>query len=1318
MLDVFHGQVAVTLLDENGAPKDETVFVPEKKRVIIKTDRRTDKDASVDGNSYFVYENNDGGFTPADDTQILAETDLYSIKRSTLQVVYDSDLSGGIKLNSVVCEEVKEVLFGTTAEEPEVKAVDDADEKAPDMDGEEQSADAASPHHEGHTHEAPVPDAQDDDHHDDHPDADGSPAGSSDGAGSADVIDSSDSADSTDGAGIEPAADMDAGWEAMPELEDDGSADGYVPAEREDVPSNVAVSDDKRPEEAAPEAFADEDATAVKEQLADEPAPDTDEKSDEQPVREEKAEDAPAEVVPAASEEGAVPVKADTKTDTEDKIIKVEIKDTDDTPASIVPSVSPVGPSGPSDYVYVPTISSKEEVEPTPTPTPTPTPAPTPEPEPEPGPEPEPEPVVNNVTVTFLNGDEKTTVEIPYGTCVTKPTAPVRKGEIFKCWLYKGEPYGFDTPVTADITLVADFSKATYTVTFNDGSDSISIRSIYGGDVLEEPTAPVRSGYRFVGWTLADGTIYEFGTPVYGDLYLTAKFVEKDKFPVHFDTDGGSTVEDVYVEDGGYLTAPTDPVKEGYDFVGWYTGKSSGKEFDFSKDTITGETTLYAAWNMIMHTVTFDSDGGSEVEAQKVPYGKFAFEPEAPVKEGYRFDGWYIGTNIWMFNDPVKTDITLTAKWTEVVTVTFDTKGGTVIPPQILTKGSKPEKPADPIWDEYIFTGWYIKGSSEEYLFSDGLTTDIVIEARWNCTITYIDGDDIVDERQIPYNSYAPYLTRPEREDAEFKGWNVAETGAKWNFNYTVTSAHLKLEAYWEKYTYTITFYPSNAYYVTSFKSDPVEWGDTLPRPEDPTPQYTTCTFAYWATEDGEKYDFDTPVKSDFELTAKWLTTYTVEHKQQVIDGYDHETAETETFEGIGGDLTTAEAKSYTGFEDAQTFYQMYIRTDGSTVVEIKYNRKDYSVSWSLEYDDGEYISHGFFGDSTSCGLSQWIDYDKTVRSPEMDDPEETPRRNGYDFRGWTYLTDDYTYEDDPSIEAVEFPMKMPDHELKFIALWQPKEQHTVTYHYSRDNTHGSYSDHEEEFKVYHGDALGQWDNPGGGAATAVLEDDGFHMFTGWEYDGKEFDPANSGPITEDMYIEAVYAEEAVPSVDVAFWYKGKKQLIDGGFWFNDGVTDRYYAPLGYEFTLPTTSTYGFTMDSTYSEQGYSIGWYNIDPETGDLGSYAPLTTCMAVSDSSYNTYAFLPYKNITINGHSARVIYKNITSDDHDWYISFNEGDTPTRIADLDMAYRPYEDMPEMYFWLFVDMNGTEYNYEATAGVSAPLASVKLSDEYIPTGD
>ena len=107
------------------------------------------------------------------------------------------------------------------------------------------------------------------------------------------------------------------------------------------------------------------------------------------------------------------------------------------------------------------------------------------------------------------------------------------------------------------------------------------------------------------------------------------------------------------------------------------------------------------------YTVTFDTDGGSAVDSQTVPYGKTAEAPAIPTKSGYTFAGWYLEGEKFNFNTPVTKDMTLTARWTaNQYTITFDTDGGSAIEPITQDYGTAITAPADPTKSGYTFAGW------------------------------------------------------------------------------------------------------------------------------------------------------------------------------------------------------------------------------------------------------------------------------------------------------------------------------------------------------------------------------------------------------------------------------------------------------------------------------------------------------------------------------------------------------------------------------------------------------------------------------------
>lgn len=148
------------------------------------------------------------------------------------------------------------------------------------------------------------------------------------------------------------------------------------------------------------------------------------------------------------------------------------------------------------------------------------------------------------------------------------------------------------------------------------------------------------------------------------------------KYTVTFNSQGGSEVAPQAVYAGEKIVKPANPTKEKEYFVDWYKEAECTNVWDFENETVSQDITLYAKWTSIAYTVTFETNGGSAIEAQLVPEGTFATKPAtAPTKEGNLFEGWYTEqtmTNRFDFYTPITKDITLYAKWMDISSITFD----------------------------------------------------------------------------------------------------------------------------------------------------------------------------------------------------------------------------------------------------------------------------------------------------------------------------------------------------------------------------------------------------------------------------------------------------------------------------------------------------------------------------------------------------------------------------------------------------------------------------------------------------------------------
>lgn len=148
------------------------------------------------------------------------------------------------------------------------------------------------------------------------------------------------------------------------------------------------------------------------------------------------------------------------------------------------------------------------------------------------------------------------------------------------------------------------------------------------------------------------------------------------KFTVTFNSQGGSTVSPVSIEKGAKITKPTNPTNGEFIFVDWFKEAACTNAWDFGKDVVNSDITLYAKWTTVTYTVTFNTNGGSVIAPVKVAEGSTVLKPLTPSKSGVAFENWYKEAalvNLYDFSTPVTADITLYAKWITVTRETLET---------------------------------------------------------------------------------------------------------------------------------------------------------------------------------------------------------------------------------------------------------------------------------------------------------------------------------------------------------------------------------------------------------------------------------------------------------------------------------------------------------------------------------------------------------------------------------------------------------------------------------------------------------------------
>lgn len=170
---------------------------------------------------------------------------------------------------------------------------------------------------------------------------------------------------------------------------------------------------------------------------------------------------------------------------------------------------------------------------------------------------------------------------------------------------------------------------------------------------------------------------------VYGNVVGNELVIEQQSNPIEtytvtFDANGGSvTPENAVTDADGKLASLPTPERTGkYVFKGWYTASKGGTAV--TADTVyTEDTTIYARWTykssggggISTYTVKFETNGGTTLANRVVAINVKLAEPAAPVKDGFKFDGWYTDKELTVaydFNTKVKKNFTLYAKWTEI----------------------------------------------------------------------------------------------------------------------------------------------------------------------------------------------------------------------------------------------------------------------------------------------------------------------------------------------------------------------------------------------------------------------------------------------------------------------------------------------------------------------------------------------------------------------------------------------------------------------------------------------------------------------------
>ena len=440
--------------------------------------------------------------------------------------------------------------------------------------------------------------------------------------------------------------------------------------------------------------------------------------------------------------------------------------------------------------------------------------------------------------------DGKDVTGYTYGVGATLPTDVTRTGYTFKGWYDNENLTG--SPVTAisntetgNKEYWAKWTVNQYTITFDTagGSEIAPITQDYGSTIAA-PAAPTKTGYTFTGWSPALPA-----TMPAGDLTVKAQWTAK-QYTITFDTDGGSEVAPITQDYGTAITAPANPTRDGYTFTGWNP--------EIPATMPAGDLTVKAQWTANRYTITFDTDGGSEIVPIKQDYGTDITAPADPTREGYTFTGWDKAIPATM---PAE-NVTITAQWTvNQYTVTLNTNGGTINSGNI-TSYTYGVGATLPTADDMTYAGHTFKGWYEDSSFSDSPVTEIsttatgakTYYAKWLSTdagITAVSVDNTAGTINgttitvvLPYGTVALPTENSKVSITAADGATVSDLtttdGSEWTF--TVTAADGQTT---KNYTISVSIAPDPA---TGNKSDIAAAKSTVENHDWTVPQATANT--------------------------------------------------------------------------------------------------------------------------------------------------------------------------------------------------------------------------------------------------------------------------------------------------------------------------------------------------------------------------------------------------------------------------------------------------------------------------------------------
>lgn len=714
---------------------------------------------------------------------------------------------------------------------------------------------------------------------------------------------------------------------------------------------------------------------------------------------------------------------------------------------------------------------------------------------------------VSNVTVNIYSyiSCVPEVMEVPYGQPIEVPGAPNREGYEFVCWNTKSDGTGksykpgdkiTEIPISKYIDLYSIWKQKEYVLTYNlnNGQQNV-VKAVKYGEKITKIEDPVKEGHKFIGWYyLGEAFNFDDAKMPSKNIALEAKYLKEVNITfISF----GETYKTIQ----GYETKEineniTNLSKEGYTFGGWYLDQEFKQEYNL-KTFPDEDVNVYAKWEIIEYTVTFNLDNNEEDIVKTLHYGDLISQITNPVKEGYKFVGWYLNDQAVDLNNthmPSK-NIIITAKYLKQIEIIFISSN------EIVDKlvGYETEEIVGnvnvPTREGYSFEGWYLDAEcTQEYNLTKFQSDNVKVYAKWSpieYKISFIAEEELIKELTAVYNQDIFAVDCDiQKQGHEFVGWNTKQdgTGKTYLINESlknISTTNIQLYATWKQLEYTLTIKLNNG------ESDIVKtlhYNDSIETIDVPVKEHSE--FIGWFTYDNNQvveFNFeDSKMPADnMVVFAKYSgevnLIFIVDNKPyQTIIGFENNdinelvnnpTKEGYKFKGWYLDSEYSQEYNLVKFPNKDT--NVYGKWEANTIV-VDYNGNGNTegtmesqtivygsntplnknefvkkgsefLGWALDANSLEVVYHDQYnkevasiGSVTLYAVWKQIEYTLTINLNnseeniikklyynELIEEIENPNKSGYIFKGW-YLEDgqEFNFEDS----------KMPDSNLIIYA--------------------------------------------------------------------------------------------------------------------------------------------------------------------------------------------------------------------------------------------------------------------------------------------